>query len=474
MTYDYAAKRLPGHTGPSAWSALNRHDMTRGYVANRLPRHAGPAAWNVILGETAPARRLQQDITADFTVIGAGFAGLSAARRLAQLNPGAKVVVLEAGRVGDAAAGRNSGFMIDLPHDLTSENYAGADERSDSRLIALNRMAIDFARDAVQEYGIDANYFDPVGKTNGAATQTSHEQNRTYAAHLEELGEHHETLDAQSMFELTGSHYYFSGLYTPGTVMLQPAGYVRGLAEGLSRNAEIYEESPVASFSREGAGWRIATSGGSVSTGVIILANNGHLESFGFARGRLMHVFLFACMTEELGTDALRRLGGQPRWGITPSEPMGTTVRRIDSGQGGNRIMVRTCAEFRPEMETANFQMRRADRVMRKKFDARFPKLADVKMEFIWSGHLCLSRNGVSVTGELDSGVYAACCQNGLGTTRGTLTGIAAAECVSGVSSPITAFFAKQAKPSLLPPAPIAKLGATAVLRWKEWRARKE
>jgi glycine/D-amino acid oxidase-like deaminating enzyme len=448
--------------------------MTRDYVAKRLPRHAGPAAWNVILGVAAQVRRLEKNVTADFTVIGAGFAGLAAARRLVQLNPGAKIVVLEAGRVGEGAAGRNSGFMIDLPHDLTSDNYAGADGRADSGLIVLNRMAIEFARDAVLEYGIDANYFDPVGKTNGAATEAGHEQNRTYAAHLEELQERHEILDEQAMFEMTGSRYYISGLYTPGTVMLQPAGYVRGLAEGLSRKADIYEDSPVTGFNREGAVWRVATSGGNVSTGAIVLANNGHLESFGFARGRLMHVFLFACMTEELGIDALRRLGGQPRWGITPAEPMGTTVRRIDRGQGGNRIVVRACAEFRPEMETTDCQMRRAEKVMRMKFDARFPELADVKMEFAWSGHLCLSRNGVSVTGELDTGVYAACCQNGLGATRGTLTGIAAAERASGAASPITAFFAKQAKPIPLPPAPIAKLGATAVLRWKEWQARKE
>jgi glycine/D-amino acid oxidase-like deaminating enzyme len=42
-------------------------------------------------------------------------------------------------------------------------------------------------------------------------------------------------LDAQAMRELTGSAHYVSGLYTPGTVMLQPAGYIRGLRRGLRR-----------------------------------------------------------------------------------------------------------------------------------------------------------------------------------------------------------------------------------------------
>lgn len=456
-----------------------------GFVAKRLPVHAGGAGWNAILGPSAAPRPLRGDITADFTVIGAGFAGLSAARRLVQLDPAARIVVLDAGRVGEGAAGRNSGFMIDLPHDLTSDDYGGeagaeaGSEGGDGGLIRLNRAAIEFARQAVEEYGIAPGYFDPIGKTNGAVTEGAHARNLSYAEHLRGLGEAHEMLDQQAMSELTGSRYYLSGLHTPGTVLLQPAGYVRGLAEGLSRQAAInhvaiHEESPVTGFQREGAGWRVRTPAGSVSTARIILANNGHVESFGIARGRLMHIFLFASMTRELDADAVRRLGGQARWGITPSDPMGTTVRRIGPDQGGHRIVVRTCAEFCPGMESSEATMRRATRVMREKFADRFPALSDVKMEHSWSGHLCLSRNGVSVTGEIEDGVFAACCQNGLGTARGTLTGIAAAETARGESSAVTRFFAGQPRPTRLPPAPLAKLGATAYLRWKEWRARKE
>ncbi|MEL6889887.1 MAG: FAD-dependent oxidoreductase, partial [Pseudomonadota bacterium] len=96
------------------------------YTARRLPRHQGPAAWADILGPGPDYPQLDADVTADVAVIGAGFAGLSAARRVLQIWPQARVVVLEAWRVADGAAGRNSGFMIDLPHDLASEDYAGA------------------------------------------------------------------------------------------------------------------------------------------------------------------------------------------------------------------------------------------------------------------------------------------------------------------------------------------------------------
>ncbi|MCA9772984.1 MAG: FAD-dependent oxidoreductase, partial [Myxococcales bacterium] len=52
----------------------------------------------------------------EVAIIGAGFAGLAAARRLAQLRPQDTVVILEARAVAEGPAGRNSGFMIDLPH----------------------------------------------------------------------------------------------------------------------------------------------------------------------------------------------------------------------------------------------------------------------------------------------------------------------------------------------------------------------
>jgi glycine/D-amino acid oxidase-like deaminating enzyme len=288
------------------------------------------------------------------------------------------------------------------------------------------------------------------------------------------MGEAHELLDTQSMAELTGSRYYTSGLYTPGTVMLQPAGYIRGLALGLAARIALFEDSPVTALARSGPDWKVETANGSVTAVKVILATNGHLESFGFATGRLMHVFLYASMTPELDADALKRLGGASRWGITPSDPMGTTVRRIDGAQGGNRIVTRTCATLRSEMEASAADLARAARVQRQKFNARFPQLAGLRPEYEWAGHLCLTLNAVSVTRELEPGLYSACVQNGLGTARGTLTGIAAAELALGETSAVTRHFTAEAEPRRLPPRILRDSGANAVLRWKEWRAKDE
>ena len=440
-------------------------------IATHVPQHRGPAAWNVIL-RTPPAPRIaERDCSADFVIIGAGFAGLAAARRLTQLAPDASVVVLDAGRIAEGAAGRNSGFMIDLPHELTSDDYAGAGD--DQAVISLNRQAQSFTKDAVDDYGIDGNFFDPAGKINGAASQHAHLHNQSYAKHLTHLGETWQMLDAKQMAEITGSQHYLSGLYTPGTVMLQPAGFVRGMAAGLQRqNVTIYEDTPVTALRRAAPGWIVETPKATLTAGKVILTVNGHLQSFGFEQNRLMQLFLFAVMTKELSADELRLIGGQPRWGVTPSDPMGTTMRRIDTGQGGNRIIVRTCASLRPGMKASAADMHRAEAVMRRKFDQRFPQAAGMPMDHRWAGHLCLSLNGVAVMRELDQTLFSGCVQNGLGTARGTLTGIAAAELACGESSPITSYFAAEDRPKKLPPRPFQQIGANSILRFREWRAK--
>ena len=105
----------------------------------RLPVDTGVSGWNAILPEQPAPTELKSHEKADWLVIGAGFAGLSAARRLSQLQPKSRIVVLEANRIAGGPAGRNSGFMLDLPHDLSSANYAGQIE-GDRKHIDLNRQ----------------------------------------------------------------------------------------------------------------------------------------------------------------------------------------------------------------------------------------------------------------------------------------------------------------------------------------------
>ncbi len=438
----------------------------------RLPKDPGPSAWNDILPKADAPRVLDDRLSADWLVIGGGFAGLSATRRLSQLHPQARIVLLEARRVGEGPAGRNSGFMIDLPHDLSSSDYGGEAE-SDRIQISMNRAGIDFAAAMASEFELGQEAFQRTGKINAAATSKGTQHNFEYAAHLARLGETSEILDAAKMREVTGTDYYESGLFTPGTAMIQPALYVRGVAAGLQSNrVSIFENSPVTSLDRNGA-WVAETTKGTVSAPKVILAVNGHANSFGQFCGRLLHVFTYGSMTRALTTEEVRRLGGNDRWGATSADPMGTTVRRI-SGTGGDRIVVRNRFTCDPSMEVGEGRIKAVARDHDRAFKRRFPMLKDVAMEYRWGGRLCLSRNGVAAFGEVGPGLYSACCQNGLGTAKGTTLGMAAADLASGEKSWIVDRLLAEDAPVKLPPMPLTYLGANAVMRWGEFRAGRE
>ena len=447
--------------------------MTLKRQITRLPRDTGVTGWNAILGPAPSYPEAEGAISADWLVIGGGFAGLSAAKRLVELRGGDRIVLLEAARIGVGPAGRNSGFMIDLPHELSGDGYAGNAD-GDRLQINLNRHAQGFAKACAVEYDMPAEAVSQTGRMNGAVNARGEAHNASYAAKLAALDEDYTKLSAAEMKEMTGTDIYRSGLVLPGAVMLQPALYVREMAAGLTGRetspVSIFEASPATAFSRQGESWQVTTPKATITAGRIVMAVNGHAESFGFFRQRLMHVFTYASMTTALSGEQQARLGGLPAWGITPADPMGSTVRR-HAGIGGNRIIIRNRWTFDPSMEVDEARIARFRRDHDRAFRRRFPMLADVDLEYSWGGRLCLSRNSVPAFGEVEPGMFSACCQNGLGTAKGTLAGIGAVELATRSNSPIVQDLLSYDEPVKLPPAPIARLGATLVLRWREWRA---
>lgn len=435
----------------------------------KLPIDPGPAGWNAILPHRNSKNAMEGTKTADWLIIGGGFAGLSAARRITQLHPKDDIVLLEAKQIAEGPSGRNSGFMIDLPHNLASGDYLG--ETSNSlKEIQSNRTAINFAKQMAKDFNLPSEALRNSGKLNAAATAKGSKHNKDYARHLYQMNEPYELLDAAQMASITGSNYYLSGLYTPGTAILQPAMFVRGVAEALSSNGvKIYENSPVIALDYV-KNWVVQTPGGSLTAPKVILAVNGHANSFGFFKKQLMHVFTYASMTRALTKQEVKILGGQPNWAATPADPLGTTVRRV-SGAGGDRIIIRNRASFDPSMEVSEARIQSVGNTHDSSFRDRFPMLKNVTMEFRWGGRLCLSRNSVAAFGEIAPGLFSACCQNGLGTAKGTLHGMLAAELASEHSSDLLSNIMTQAEPKRLPPSPIAWLGANALLKWGEFKA---
>ncbi|MEM7069287.1 MAG: FAD-binding oxidoreductase [Pseudomonadota bacterium] len=438
---------------------------------SRLPVDTGISGWAALLPEPETAISLDAAIAADYLIIGAGFAGLSAARRISQLDGQARIVLLEAKRLAEGPAGRNSGFMIDLPHELSSTDYATTHE-NDLAQIRLNRQAIEFAADAAYEYKMPKEAFDKCGKINGAAASAAIQHNLNYAKHLDALGEPFEMLNAEQMQKLTGSRFYQSGIKTPGTALIQPAMYISALAKGLENRVSVFENSPVICLTNDQGSWIAETTSGLVQAPNVILATNGHVESFGFFKRQVFHVILYASMSRQL-SEMENNQTGEANWGITPADPAATTMRKI-SGSGGTRIITRNQMTYSPSMSVSESLVGKMATRHEKSFALRYPELGNVEQEYSWAGRLCLSRNSAPAFGKIADGLYSACCQNGLGTAKGTLSGMAIAELAVEGETPLAKALINQGSPQKLPPAPLDIVGAKAFMRWAEFKARSE
>ena len=133
-----------------------------------LPKEDATNGWSRILPPREPTPALRGDVRADWLVVGAGFAGLAAARRLAENRPDDHIVLLDAHEVGEGASGRNSGFAIDLPHNVGGEfeELSGA-----HGYIRLSRAAIDYLDACVTQNRIECAYTHR-GKYHAARTDS--------------------------------------------------------------------------------------------------------------------------------------------------------------------------------------------------------------------------------------------------------------------------------------------------------------
>ena len=393
-----------------------------------LPINDNQNGWLNLLGPLPKANPLQGDHRFESAVIGAGYTGLAAARRLGELQPDERVVLIDAGRIGNNAAGRSSGFSIDQAHNIRAKNFAQALEH-EKQQIRLNRAGQQALRQAINEHNIDCDWQD-CGKIHGAGTDKGRRLLRQFTSNLDLMDAPYEWYDAQKMKSITGLDFYQEGLFTPGTQQVQPAAMVRGLAESLPSNVTVFEDSPITEV-HYGAPHVLTSSAGTVRCNQLLLANNGFGTGFGFYQDHVMGLPTYASMSRELTGEELEILRGEETWGVIPAHPFGSTIRRIRE----NRILVRNIYAYAKNHNPTEAHRIWARKQHRKSFLNRFPMLAHVEFEWSWGGSLCLSDNGNPIFGALAKNVYGSLCHNGVGVARGTICGKLLAEQVAGEDS---------------------------------------
>ena len=70
-------------------------------------------SWINDLTSRTNIKSLESNEDSEWLIIGAGYTGLSAARKLAQLYPYQKIIIIDAQLAGEGASSRNSGYLVD-------------------------------------------------------------------------------------------------------------------------------------------------------------------------------------------------------------------------------------------------------------------------------------------------------------------------------------------------------------------------
>lgn len=424
-----------------------------------LPEDDGCNGWYKLLDEASAPRPLKQRIQADWLVIGAGFTGLAAARRLGELKPNDHVVLLEALRPGLGASGRNTGFVIDLPHKRDLE---GDDSVRKQAILDLNRAAIEDLAGLIDRHGIDCGW-SMAGKYQGALGSRGMAYLKDFERLLNDLGTPYQYLEGRALADVLGTTSYAGAIYTPGTALMQPAALVRGLARTLPDNVTLYEQSPVTALYREAGMWHAATRDGEVKTPNVLLGTNIYSQEFGFLKKRILPVMTFASMTRALTDAEMERFAAPPHhFGLTPADHAGTTLRLTPD----RRLVVRNQYRFVPRYVDRRSGRQGIRAVHRQSLDHRYPGLNEVPFIATWGGATGLSRNYETFFGPVGDRVWASGVHQSVGVARGTISGRLLAELATGQDSEQVAGMSQVSGcPARNPPEPL--LGAAVRMRMK-------
>lgn len=427
---------------------------------NIYPTYFSPSGWNALL----PARHARNEPPAKkrfkTIVIGGGFTGLAAARRLAELEPSDEVLVLEGGVIGEGASGRNSGFLSRLPNRPRANRHGTAHEAA-RRQIRIYDAGTQWLRDVISQNHIECDWDETSPRFSAAATDEGVLALKATAQRYAQWGLECKELSQQDLRQSVGTDYYRYGYHTPYNVFVQPAALIRGLADSLPANVHLVEELAALRIDERG-GFKVETPRGTFECDRLIIANNGYARRLGILRDRLITIFTYAGLTASLDKSELDKLGGESTWGIIPAHRLGSTLRKAEGG----RFMVRSAYSYERELPADQVKT-----MLSGLYRNRYPQMASHQFETVWGGCTALTLNGGLFFGAIRSGMYASVGCNGAGVLRGSTQGRLLAELACGVDSDLLSEQMKLEGPSWIPPEPIRKVGVLSVIAMERRKA---
>jgi len=425
-------------------------------------------AWINDLSPRTNIKTLDKDIdNCDWLIIGAGYTGLSAARKLSALNPTKEIIIVDAQLAGEGASSRNSGYLVDT---TLNDGFTSNKELNNYKKKAnIYKLGIESVKRFIKEYQVDCDW-NECGKYFASSKLEDKKILENFSETLSTLGFEHNLLLDQDLKKRLGTDFYNIGLYTKGGILLHPGKLVRAMIDTLPENVNIYENSPLLNWNNSNGIINCNFENGSIKTKKIIFATNGFLKSLGIKTNYNFPITLTASMTRSLTDKEFRSIGEPKEWGVLPVRPMGATIRMTKD----RRILIRNTAEVHNPFQMSQSDLNKRKLKQKEGIKKRFPQLPDDIIQSTWSGIVSRTRNSSQVFEKIDENIFAAGCYNGSGIGVGTLFGEQIAIKASNDYTEEIETIEARNKPTWLPPEPFLSLGVKTRLIYERLRARSE
>jgi len=444
--------------GSTTTMTLSR-SIRRAHSRDTYPHYQALSGWNALLPPRIARTTAPTESHFEVIVIGAGVTGLAAARRAAEIEPQSRILLLDANVVGEGSSGRNSGFLITLPHNTSMSGHDSPTTTARKQMV-LYDAGLAWLKSLVDRYAIECGW-NSVGKYHAAATADGARRLRDTLRQYDAWGAAYQPLARDALQQCLGTDYYRYGYYSKHNTFVQPAALVRGLADSLPVNVHLWEQEPVLALEK-GKPYRVRTRSRLLTADRVIIANNGFATRLGFARNRVFTIYTYAGLTDPLDETELTKLGDQPEWGVIPANRLGTTLRKTAQ----SRFMVRSGYSYESEQPLA-----RVRAMLQDCYRHRYPAMRSHALPHIWGGVTALTRNGAAYFGQVDHGLYISSGCNGAGMLKGSMFGKLLGEMACGEQSPQLADALGFARPSWLPPEPIRRIAVVSAIRYQAHRA---
>lgn len=401
---------------------------------------------------------LTADTRCDLLVIGGGFSGLWTALLAKQRNPERDVVLIEAGRIADGASGRNGGFVSP---SLTHGTANGADRWPGeiAELVRLGHENLAGIEETVRAFGIDCGFRRADEITVAVEDHQVLDLHRR-AELARDLGEPVEVLGASATRALINSESYLGSMVEPGIALVDPARLAWGLLEACrSAGVRVFEGTPIADLSLDGAMMSAATGSARVTATRIALATNAYPPLLRRVRRYVVPVYDYVLMTEPLTSDQWAAIGWSGRQGLSDAGNQFHYYRPTDDGRilwGGYDAIYHRGNGFGPEYDVDHEAFAR----LAEHFFQTFPVLEGLSFTHGWGGAIDTCSRFSPFWGTAHGGRTAYVAgYTGLGVGSSRFGAEVMLDLLDGLATERTSLEMVRHRPIPFPPEPVRSIG---------------